>query len=268
MKELETIFIEYKKLIANFNLSLNEFNNYAIIHHSSSIEGNTLTLGETEVLLKLSLTPKSKPLNDSLMVVDHYKALKYILELSKNNKLITLANLQNTAALIMQSTGKQHYTILGNVDESKGDIRVFNVRAGNGYTYMNYDKVEFHINKLLEALTIKLNNNYSFVAANKIAFEIHYQLLTIHPFADGNGRTARLMMNYVQNWYKIPLSFIYNNDKQKYYTALEETRKKEDIDIFHNFMFNQLKKQLSSQIKLIKTPKKAIKKNKGFSLLF
>jgi len=259
-------FEEYKSLTRNQILNLFKFNYYAIVHHSSKIEGNTLTLEETEFLLDKNLTPKSKPLEDLLMVNDHYSALLYVIELAKNKSKFDLNELKNISSLLMKNSEKMVSNVLGITYASKGDLRLSNLRAGKT-VFMNYDKVESKVLQLLDYISVNLNSK-NFIEINKLAFLFHYQMVTIHPFLDGNGRLSRLVMNYVQQYHNIPLSYIYANDKLDYYKALNITRENENLEIFYKFMFNQLNKQLKAEIKHLKKQPKIKKNKKGFSLIF
>jgi Fic family protein len=72
------------------------------------------------------------------------------------------------------------------------------------------------------------------------------------PFVDGNGRTSRLLMNYMQSRFGLPLSIVYKQDKMKYFDALESSRKKESMIPFYNFMYGQYEKFLKQEIKELK----------------
>lgn len=80
---------QYKKLELSKNIDFDKFNQYAITHHSSSIEGSILTEIETRLLLDEGVTPKGKPLLHSLMVQDHYNALLFIINAKTENKIIS-----------------------------------------------------------------------------------------------------------------------------------------------------------------------------------
>jgi len=77
---------------------------------------------------------------------------------------------------------------------------------------------------------------------------IHLWIAMIHPFEDRNGRTSRLLMNYIQSWYNLPLSIVFKQDRIKYVEALESARNKEDITIFYQFMYGQYRKFLKLEI--------------------
>lgn len=81
-----------------------------------------------------------------------------------------------------------------------------------------------------------------------ISFDAHYQLVTIHPWADGNGRMARLLMNMLQFEFGLILSKILKEDKEEYIKALVSTRENEDISIFRTFMAKTIVRNLQKEI--------------------
>lgn len=81
-----------------------------------------------------------------------------------------------------------------------------------------------------------------------MSFDAHFNLVTIHPWADGNGRMARLMMNWLQFEYGLILSRIFADDKEEYIKALVETRESENLDIFRNFMTEMMIRHLTHDI--------------------
>ena len=96
----------------------------------------------------------------------------------------------------------------------------------------------------------------------KISFWAHFNLVSIHPFVDGNGRVSRLIMNFVQEYFNLPLSIVFKEDKVDYFNALESARLKNDISVFYSFMFSQYNKHLSFEINNYN------KNTKDFSFLF
>ena len=79
--------------------------------------------------------------------------------------------------------------------------------------------------KLCDTLTDKINTANTIEDKLKLSYSTHFNLVSIHPFYDGNGRTSRLIMNLIQEYFGIPLSVVYKEDKLDYYLALEKTRK-------------------------------------------
>ncbi len=266
MESIKNTFKKYKELSKNDTFDFEKFNEYAIVHHSNSIEGSTLTLQETILLLDEHLTPSNKPVQDTLMALDHLTALKYTTKLAADKKPLTIKELQHISSLLMKNTGSKVSAIAGEFDSSKGEFRKVTVRAGER-TFMDYKKVPEHTLKLLNYINSQIDKTKSFEKVNELAFDAHYQLVSIHPFSDGNGRISRLLMNYIQAYHKYPLTIVYKENKQSYYNSLEDTRKKEDISIFRTFMFSQAKKFMNQRIKdLIKKPVQ--KKGPGLNFLF
>lgn len=82
----------------------------------------------------------------------------------------------------------------------------------------------------------------------ELSFWLHFELVSVHPFGDGNGRTSRLLMNFVQEYFNLPLGVVYKNDKLHYFAALEKTRTTGNINVFYEFMFSQYKKFLETEV--------------------
>ncbi len=263
---MKNLIKKYNSLELSNIIDYDKFNLITISHHSTKIEGSTLTMIESQVLINNGLTPKGKPMDDSLMVRDHYNALVYIIEHAKTNQSISVELIQKINSEILKNTGKIHNSMLGSVDSSKGEFRKGNVIAGETY-FPNYDKVE----KLTSELVLKLNDRIKNVSENdlieqlNISFDAHFGLVSIHPFYDGNGRASRLLMNFIQSFFGLPLGIVFSEDKTDYIEALVETRKEDDISIFRNFMSDQYKKHLEKEISKYQN---SIKKGKGFNFLF
>jgi len=267
MKNILEIYNNYLTLTKGDNFDFDKFNQYAIVHHSNSIEGSTLTKEETFLLLDEHLTPNNKPLNHVLMALDHLEALKYVIDLANSKKPLTEKIIKHISSLIMKSTGSEISAMGGTFDSSKGDYRKVTVRAGTS-TFMDYQKVPKRVNELLHYINENITKVKGFKNVNELAFDFHFQIVSIHPFADGNGRLSRLMMNYVQQFHQMPLTSIFLEDKQEYYQSLVNTREQEKIDIFRKFMFFQTSKYLQEKIKEITTNNQSIKKSNGNGMSF
>lgn len=260
----------YKELNLHEVLDHEKFNQYSIVHHSTSIEGSTLTEVETQLLLDEDVTPKGKPLLHSLMVKDHYAALRYVLASSIAKESITVEFIQRINALVMKNTGSIYKTVFGEIDASRGMFRKGNVSAGGSY-FPNFDKVEPYTTELAKRLNEDLPTIGTYEEQLNLSFTAHFDLVSIHPFYDGNGRTSRLLMNYIQAYHGLPLAIVFKEDKADYYTALQQTRKQEDIQIFFAFMYGQYRKHLEQEISSYTqamSPKKLPGKSNGFSLFF
>jgi Fic family protein len=236
-------------------LDFEKFNQYAITHHSTTIEGSTLTEVETRLLLDEGITPAGKPLLHSLMVQDHFKALQFIISEAKNERKITASFICEINAQVMKNTGSIYSTVFGEIDATKGMFRKENVSAGNSY-FVNYDKVEKLVINLCEKVNNKFANINSVEEKLNLSFDAHFELVSIHPFYDGNGRTSRLLMNYLQLIFNLPMAIVFKEDKAAYFEALQATRNNEDINIFRGFMYGQYVKYLQAEINKFKNAMK------------
>lgn len=269
---VEKLLAEYEKLKLSEVIDYEKFNGHAIVHHSSSIEGSTLNEVETRLLLDEGLTPKGKPLEHSLMTRDHYTALKFILSEAEQKRKISPEFIQQINAQVMGFTGNVYNTIFGTVDASKGEFRKGNVSAGGSY-FPNYSKVEALVTELSSKINALLSKNLHSKDKLKIlelSFMAHFNLVSIHPFYDGNGRTSRLLMNYIQRVGNLALAIVFKEDKADYFIALEQTRKEKDFEIFNQFMYSQYEKYLKEEIRKYKQMEQEnkTKGKNGLSMIF
>jgi Fic family protein len=257
---------QYREYGLEKAIDFDRFNRYALTHHSTRLEGSTLTEIETQVLLAEGKTPKGKPLAHSLMVQDHFNALSYVIEKSRAKEPISVSLIQEINALTMKHTGKVYNTVLGNIDASRGEFRKGNVSAGTRY-FVNFEKVESMTTQLAEELQARLADEKDEMKVLETSFIAHFDLVSIHPFYDGNGRTSRLLMNYIQSMYDLPMAWVYDADKSSYIEALEESRNNKELDIFISFMNGQYSKQLRQEIEKYEMILKD-NEGRGFSLVF
>jgi len=263
---MEHLIKKYKDLGIDEIIDHDKFNFIAIVHHSTVLEGSTLTEIETAVLINDGLTPKGKPLVHSLMVSDHFNALTFVIDHANRKVPITINLIQQIGGLVLKSTGSVYETVFGKIDASRGEFRKGNVVAGETY-FPNYDKVDKLMNELVATLDQKMKQNLSLEEQINLSFDAHFNLVSIHPFYDGNGRSSRLLMNYIQQYYGLPLAIVNSESKVDYIKALIDTREKSDINIFRAFMKNEYAEHLKSEIKKIE---KVIqpKKGSGYTFLF
>ena len=265
MKSIESYIEEYKKLNLQNVVDYDKFNEFSITAHSTQIEGSTLTQEEAAMLLNEGITPKGKPLEHSLMVKDHHEALKRALQLGKKNAIITLNSICDINASVMKNTGQIYNTALGNVDSTKGELRKGAVFVQKRY-FPSHDKVPNLIESLCSKINEKLDSSLALRDQINLSYSVHFNLVSIHPHYDGNGRTSRLLMNQLQSRFEIPLSVVYKEDRQEYFNALEESRKDESLRPFIAFMDIQYSKYLKEQIDLYNSQNK--KQDKGMSFVF
>ena len=257
------LYQEYTQLDIESATDFHKFNLYSLVHHSTTIEGNTLTEGETQLLLDKGLTAHGKPLEHSLMVKDAYNALLYAKEMAAQKTEISENFLKSLNAKVCHATGEILHTALGTVDGSKGEYRKSASYAQGGGYYLSPTKIPSAMQTFCTEANQQLKHANDLKAQYDLSFDLHFNLVTIHPWIDGNGRTSRLLMNYVQLSFALPLSKVYLQDRQAYIHALEKTRKRNDIKIFREFMYGQQKKYFQEKIDEFKRSQ-----DQGFNLLF
>lgn len=164
---------KFKSLNLSAIINFNKFNNYTIVHHSTSIEGSTLTFIETQILIEEQITPKGKPILHSLMVQNNFEALQFVIANAKQKTPITLNLIQQINAKVMRQTGNVYQTVFGEVDASKGMLRKGNVSAGSTY-FVNFSKVENLIKILVAKISESLSKPLTLIEQINLCFDIHF----------------------------------------------------------------------------------------------
>lgn len=264
--DLIKLIEQYNSLEINKVIDHDKFNHISIVHHSTKIEGSTLTEIEAQVLINEGLTPKGKPLLDSLMVTDHYAALIFALKEATEKRSITAALIQEINSFVVKNTGSVYHTIFGTIDSRTGAFRKGNVTAGSTY-FPNFDKVERLTTDMVTRINEIMKKPLSLTDQINLSFDAHFNLVSIHPFYDGNGRTSRLLMNYIQAYYNLPLAIVHNEAKIEYIEALIKTREEDNITTFREFMSNEYGLFLKNEINKFQEMNKS-KRGRGFNLLF
>ncbi|MDR0738014.1 MAG: Fic family protein [Prevotellaceae bacterium] len=245
-----------EKLVTNYvqasrgQVDMKKFTYYAITYHSTAIEGSTLTEGQVYNLLDQDIPTKNKPFSEQQMVIDHQKALVYTLNKVSEKKPLTERFIQEIGGMVVKNTGSIYSTALGTFDSTRGDYRLVNVHAG-ARTFTNYSKVPGLMKSFVKATNKQIAEAKTFQQKCEAAFYAHFQLVSIHPFADGNGRTSRLIMNYILAAFDLPVFYVYKSSRISYIQALEKARETDNLQPFYNFMFGQYKKFLEKEIKAV-----------------
>jgi Fic family protein len=262
--EIQSLIQEFNELKLSDLIDYQKFYLYSVISHSTAIEGSTLTEAETQILLDEGLTAKGKPLLYHLMNEDLRNAYVFASQKALQQALITPDFLKELSALVMKSTGSLYNGIEGQWDSSKGEFRLHGVIAGfGGKSYVNFRKIPGLITQLCEELNSRLVLADNIEKIYTLSFDAHLNLATIHPWGDGNGRMARLLMNYIQFHHKMIPSKIYREDKAEYIMALRTSQDSDNPEIFRTFMQTQTLKMLKEEITNFRQSQK-----KGFSFMF
>ena len=187
--------------------SLRESINLEWTYNSNGIEGNTLTLRETQVVLE-GITVGGKSIKEHLEAINHEKAILYLDDLVKDNEPISEWNIKNI-----------HQLILKDIDnENAGRYRKENVTI-KGATHIPPDYLK--VPELMEKLILNYNTWNEYHPIIQAAL-LHGELVKIHPFVDGNGRTSRLLMNLVLMNSGYNPVIIKKESRLKYYEVLDK----------------------------------------------
>ena len=230
---------QHKLLGISDQIDFDKFNLYSIITHSTAIEGSTVTEVEAQLLFDEGITSSKRTMLEQQMNLDLKAAYDYGREWIRQHEPITVDWLILLASKVMARTGSDYHSIGGDFSAAKGELRKLNVTAGTGgKSYLAYQKVPAR----LEAFCKELNkrrkaiNPADVASVYELSFWAHYELVTIHPWADGNGRTCRLLMNLLQWEFDVLPTKVLKEDKAEYIQALIDTRNSEDIAVFIDCM--------------------------------
>ena len=242
---------QHKELGISEQIDYQKFYLYSIITHSTAIEGSTVTELEAQLLFDEGITSSKRTMMEQQMNLDLKAAYEASISMAKAHTEITTEWLKKMASLVMKSTGSTYKTALGEFSSANGDIRLVNVSAGiGGASYMDFHKVPNRLQNFCNNLNDKRKSISKEDKKNqyKLSFDAHHELVTIHPWVDGNGRMARLLMNHLQFEYGLIPTKILKEDKSEYIQALIDTRRDENLQIFRDFMFKTLRKNRQHDI--------------------
>jgi Fic family protein len=195
--------------------------------HSNHLEGNSLTYGETKSLLLHNITAQGKPLKDHLEITGHNEALLEIQDAVKQQRPITESFLRQLHTLIL----KERYQVEAQtadgqptrkwVEVGQYKTQPNHVITATGETFRFAEP--FEVAAKMEKLVQEANTECSTPEAGLLlAAKLHYQFVLIHPFDDGNGRMARILMNLVLMRCGFPPAIIKTQEKEAYFSALRQ----------------------------------------------
>ena len=253
--ELLSVLEEYKRLGIAEQIDYQKFYLYSIITHSTAIEGSTVTEIEAQLLFDEGITSSKRTMLEQMMNLDLKAAYEYGMQWIKQHDTITIDSLITLASKVMAHTGSEYHSMGGDFSTAKGELRKLNVTAGIGSdSYMSYQKVPAKLAAFCEELNKRRKSiDVSDICAiYELSFWAHYGLVTIHPWADGNGRTCRLLMNLLQMEFDVLPTKVLKEDRTQYIQALKDARDEEDIELFVNCMAQLHVNHLRAEIKMYK----------------
>jgi Fic family protein len=210
-----------------------------LTYTSNSIEGNTLTLIEISIIINDKQSVAGKSLREVNEALNHALAWDYITD---TLSLIPLKKIKISQILEL------HNIILNNIDNSeKGKFRNERVRISGSNTILpNPLKVDSLMNDLIGKINKFKNQNLEEII--NFAILIHFEMVKIHPFIYGNGRTSRLLMNSILKHFNLPPLSVEPKHREQYLKSLEES----DFDKpnpFLEFMISQYSENLDNYLK-------------------
>lgn len=194
------------------NIALNKIRESLSIewtYNSNSIEGNTLSLRETQMVLQEGITIKGKSLREHFETYNHDKAIDYLFSIINDDYVLRSIDILSLHSLVLRSIEEDFAGRIRN-----GGVRI----SGANFVPPNANKVS----DLLDELIDFINTNPLELNDIELAAVFHHKLVWIHPFFDGNGRTVRLAMNLLLMRCGFPPAIILKNDRKKYYEALNQ----------------------------------------------
>jgi len=200
------------------------------VYNSTAIEGNTLSLNETRLILEEGITISGKSLREHLDVVNQKEAIFWIEDFIKNKAKIKEADVIELHRITLK--GISNYWA-GKYKTSQNRILGSKLKTTSPY------KVHSEMDKLI----YEISENKDFNAIELAAYA-HHELVRIHPFVDGNGRTARLLMNLILMRDGYPPAVIIKKERKKYFDSLEKAHSGNLKDFF-NFIGRSVERSLN-----------------------
>lgn len=206
--------------------SLNEKLLVEWTYHSNAIEGNTLTMSETKVVLE-GITIGGKTMREHLEVINHRDAILFVENIVSNKEGLTQWNIKNIHALILKEIDR----------ENAGKYRNVNVLiSGANHNPPNHVQVDDLMINLLHEYHTSWSKYHPIIRAALL----HGEFVKIHPFVDGNGRTARLLLNFelMRNGY--PPIILKKEHRVQYYESLDIAHTTKDYSRFIRLITQQV----------------------------
>ncbi len=265
LKDIEKLHQAYSALKLSDIIDYDKYKLYSLVTSSTQLEGATLDEGDTKLLLDDGLTAKGKPMLDHKMVEDNFSAIKLAIDSAKQRFELNEDFLCRLNALNMKQTGAIVHTAIGKVvDGTKGELRKDSRFAQAIGTYPDWKKVPWLLKKFCDEYNRQIKTNKTSIENLISSFDAHINLVLIHPWMDGNKRTSRIVMNYIQTYCGLPLTKVHKEDGKEYWSVIKETKEKNNLDAARMFLSQQHLKTLEQEITSFK---RSQKKHRGMGLI-
>lgn len=238
MQQLIAAHQEYIELGINHQINYDKYYLCSIITNSTAVAGSNVTEIENRLLFDEGISP-AKSITDQLMNLDLKKAYEKAQKMAAGHEEYSVEMLCCLASAVMKNAGIEYKTIAGSFSSANGDLRLIDVATGHGgKSYMSYQKVPEKLRAFCEWLN-RQRTYIKYVDTAKVyelSFLAHYNLVTIHPWADGNGRMARLVMNMLQMEYGIVPAIVKKENREEYIKCLAYAQNMGNSSEFVTFM--------------------------------
>lgn len=222
-------------------------------YHSNHLEGNTLTYGETKALILFGITAQGKPLKDTLEITGHNEAIDWVIDMVKGERPLTENFIRELHKMLLREPYEKKAINNDGLPVSRtiqvGSYKTVpnHVLTATGETFYFATPEETHAK--MHDLLVWYNTKKEDKTTNPIllAAEFHYKFIRIHPFDDGNGRTARILMNFILMQYDFPPVIIKTQDKENYFAVLRMADAG-NLEEFVNYIAENLNRSLEIMI--------------------
>lgn len=258
LSDLKHCLDSFRPFDKNMLKNLMEETNIKYTYESNGIEGNSLTLGETALVIQKGLTIGGKPLVDHLEAINHQEAIHYIYDLVTRDIELSERELKNIHHLILKSIQ----------DEDAGAYRKQPVFIYQQDGAKHDFPQPYLVSKLMEDCFIFYEENKNTMHPVEMAAQLHQKLVNIHPFIDGNGRTSRLIMNLqlIKNGYPIAIIDSEMSKRKDYYKLLGDFQKSPHnaSEPFELFVAKKVKEALFGYLQFFSASYSDDSKGKGY----
>ena len=240
--ELKQKIDSYRPLNQDELMKIRDMERTYHIHSSNALEGNTLTLYETRMILETGVTIAGKPLKEHLEVLNLAYAYDYVEELAQSKQALTERELLEVHSLVYSKLGEKN---------ASGRYRIIDVWiTGSAYTPPS----SLQIRELMEDFFKWSDTAQNTLHPVEYAALLHEKFVTIHPFVDGNGRTACLILNFalIRHGY-LPIFIKHDNESRtRYNKALEHAQITGDTSQFVSIIAERVEEKLQERLEILK----------------
>ncbi|MHA7129240.1 Fic family protein [Algoriphagus namhaensis] len=221
-------------------------------YHSNKLEGNSLTFGETKALILFGITAQGKPLKDHFEITGHDKAIKWVLDVVKGEYPLTESFIRELHILLL----KEPYEVDAITPAGQPTKRWIQVgqyksvpnhvltKTGEIFRFASVEETPSLMHDLID--WYRTESQRSNINPILLAAEFHYRFIRVHPFDDGNGRMARILMNFILIHFGYPPLIIKTEDKLNYLSALRQA----DVGMIEPF-FEYITKNLIRSLEIM-----------------